>query len=589
MTDLLVDGTNAVTSALLGLARARSDNDVLEALDETAEAIVAADLTHRFIGFADQLRTINFDHHPWAALPAGVALCPTAPEQGRRVLERAITDFEALGDDRGLGLACFVLGNEELAWGRVREADELWQRAHALLDGTTPADGLALAHRALAAYMDGQLLGAFRLAEEALHAARMQRNVRAEATAAVYVGFLCWWVGDFAGLHRAMESADVALAAIEDPLDRYELPLAILGHAVIAVARGALTEGDALFDTAIDVATSMENAWYVAILRTIRAELLARVDLTRALADAQAALKHFRDAGETWWSYWALLSLAVVQREAGLLHAARNAIDEVLASDLNAFERGRALLAAGEIAAAAGERDRAARELSAAVEALAAVGADFWAARAEVALAGIDTKRTAYLLRSATRRAGTNHADLGWRRVLRGSATVHIQVLGSPEVRINGLVAGIHTELDLKAVCVLTVAGPSGMHAAQLAETLWPGTDASEVSHRLDVLLSGIRQKMLPAARLIRKRGVVSLDVDDDECDLRTLMAEGQAALRAGSTRSSDEVERISRGLAVPVCGGGIDEWVVDQQQQVDALRSAFEQRFAAPARPTTP
>ena len=366
----------------------------------THAAIVAVDLNHRLLGFADRFGPIDFADHPWAALPAGVVLCATAPERGRQVLERAIVDFEAAGDERGLGLACFVLGNEELAWGRVREADELWCRAHVLLDGETPADGLALAHRALAAYQQGQLLGAFRLAEEALHAARMQNNVRAEATAAVYVGFLCWWVGNFTALERAMDIADAALEAIDDPLDRYELPLAILGRAVVAAARGDDAEADDQFAGRYEVASSMDNTWYVAILRTLRAELLARVDVGRSVADAQAALQYFRETGETWWSNWALLALAVVQRESGLLYAARSAIDTVLDADLNPFERGRALLSAGEIAAASGDHERAVRELTSAVDALADVGADFWAARAEVALAGIDTGRTAYLLRA---------------------------------------------------------------------------------------------------------------------------------------------------------------------------------------------
>ena len=266
------------------------------------------------------------------------------------MLAQAVREFEKLGDDRGLGLACFVLGNEELSSGRVREADLLGRAAHGA-PGRFHAGGRPRARAPrLAAYMEGQLVAGFRLAEEALHTARLQANVRAEATAAVYVGFLCWWVGNFTALEHAMDIADAALAAIEDPLNRYELPLAILGRAVVAAARGQHVEADAHFEHAMDEARSMDNTWYLAILSSLRAEPTASFNPIRSVADAQPPLDYFRDTGEMWWVNWSLQALAVAQRDAGLFHAARSAIDTVLASDLNPFERGRALLSAGEIA-----------------------------------------------------------------------------------------------------------------------------------------------------------------------------------------------------------------------------------------------
>ena len=84
---------------------------------------------------------------------------------------------------------------------------------------------------------------------------------------------------------------------------------------------------------------------------------------------------------------------------------------------------------------------------------------------------------------------------------------LEIRLLGPPEVRIDGRTIKFRTEGELKAVCVLAATGPGGLHTAQLADILWPDSEPGDVSHRMDVLLSGVRQSLLPTTRLTRRRG----------------------------------------------------------------------------------
>ena len=70
----------------------------------------------------------------------------------------------------------------------------------------------------------------------------------------------------------------------------------------------------------------------------------------------------------------------------------------------------------------------------------------------------------------------------------------------------------------------------------------------------------------------------MSVDLDDDECDLRAATAAAHRILQQDAA-DPDDVRRVVGTLSVPVCGGGVDEWVVETQQQVDALRSALERR----------
>ena len=85
-----------VDEVLDELATAPDDDDaILDVLDRGAEALVSHDLVHRLVPCAARLRDIDYSRHPWAALPAGTAICAIDRDLGRRVLATARETFAA--------------------------------------------------------------------------------------------------------------------------------------------------------------------------------------------------------------------------------------------------------------------------------------------------------------------------------------------------------------------------------------------------------------------------------------------------------------------------------------------------------------
>jgi hypothetical protein len=348
-----------------------------------------------------------------------------------------------------------------------------------------------------------------------------------------------------------------------ESLDRYEEPLAHLALGAVEYLRGHVDKGEVSFAAALDTADRMRNEWYRAIVLTARAEVSSTVDPPRALRDARAALDYYERVGEEWWAHWALEAYVVAQRENGDLNASVAAARELLHRVDNPLERGRALLEfATSLARLGGHDDAVSESLAAASELLEGAGARYLAARAQLQLASVRKGRAAYLVRDARRRAGSDADDPAWRRLLNG-APMRVRLLGIPVVRVDGIDIRLRTRHELEALAMLALAGDGGCSAERMCDALWPEANRDQSSHRLDGLLSTLRQALLPATRLERAHGVVRLDLDDHECDVRAAIA----ALAVDARREDAITE-----LTLPLLGGSNREWVVDQQRQIDAL-----------------
>jgi tetratricopeptide (TPR) repeat protein len=573
-------GARAERALRTELTEASTDGERIAALEAWAGPIVAVDLAHRLVPFAATLEDLDLDGHPWAGLLAGVAICSIDHGRGMAILHQALGELEAAEDDDGVGYACLMLGNEELAKGNIAVANQLWLRARELLGPENPADLIAAAHSALAAYQGGDLMGAIAQAEAALLKARIADNAHAEGIACVYLAFFSWWTGDFAGVGHAARDAEAALGRIPDENNRYELPLVAAARGAVAGLRGHHAELEAEFLQGLREARGMHNDWYEAILLTMRAELASPWDPPRSVDDAQRALRYFRETGESWWSNWALQALAIAQRESGQDQASSAAVDRLLADTLNPLERGRALLIRGDTLARAGELPAATIAYAEALAALEPLGAHFWTARAETGLAATDSRRAAYWHRAAIRRAGAHINDPAWQRNLRGEATFRVEILGTPRVIVNGTPVRFPTVAALNAVARLAIAHPSGVHAETLAEDLWPGCSPDRTTHRLDNLLSQIRNTIRPASRLRRNGGLIQLSLDVDECDYLAASARAREILR-DPTAPTDlaEVEQLRELLGRPLAGGGYADWTLETQSQMDTLQARLAAR----------
>ena len=164
---------------------------------------------------------------------------------------------------------------------------------------------------------------------------------------------------------------------------------------------------------------------------------------------------------------------------------------------------------------------------------------------------------------------GANADDPAWKRLLRG-ASVRIAVLGAARVEVEGRVVSFAPRHELEALAALALAGTDGLSTERLCEMLWPGCGPAASRHRLDVLVSSLRHNLMPATRLARGNGVLQLDIDEADA---TSCAPWQRANGSRGPLGS------GRGCVhrVGVCrlGGANEDWVIDEQQQLDELRTA--------------
>ena len=565
-----------IASIISALGSAVTSDDVVRILDDSAKSIVAHDLAHRLIPAAAKFADVDFGAHPWAALPAAIALVQFDRPRGWAVLGAARATFERNDDREGCGWACFVEGLESLGEGDLLRADTCWANSIEALGESHLLVRFSALHRSLGAYERGDLDGAVRLAEYSLHRARRDRDSRMIAAAATELAFFRFWKGDFPAVMRAADAAEHAFAEIGDPLDRYEEPLMWAARSAVAYVRGDYTDGDDLIDRGLDAADAMRNAWYRAILLTLRADLSASWNPLRSIDDARAALGYYDEIGEQWWSRWALQALVIAQRENGDVAAALAGAAALLGWVSNPLERGRAMLERGLTEIAVGDKAAAKGSLVEALDLLDSGGARWHAARAVIGLSHADPQRGEYLVRTARSRAGADANEIGWRRMLRG-ASFELRLLGRADMTVSGQLVEIRGRTTAEAMCLLVDAGAAGLRVETLCEALWPGVDLERARNRCNVLIASIRREIQPAVRIIRKQGRIIFDLDEGECDLLKARAVAQAAIRSGVPVADEEWARAA--LEMPVIGGSTNDSVLEIQYEMDALAARLATR----------
>jgi tetratricopeptide (TPR) repeat protein len=191
-----VGGGTAVEDALAALRTGASDAEVLDLVQAACVEFVSEDVIHRLVPHAARLAALDYEGHPWAALPAGVAVCAIDRPLGRSILRSGRERLEAL-EARSAALAWFLEGLQDMGEGNLDGATAWWNQAHASLDPSLTATRLTLAHLALGAYERGSLDEAIVLAQEALWTAEQVGDSRTESLAAIYLGFFHLYTGRF--------------------------------------------------------------------------------------------------------------------------------------------------------------------------------------------------------------------------------------------------------------------------------------------------------------------------------------------------------------------------------------------------------
>lgn len=393
------------------------DTPLLALLEESAPALIETDLIHRLVPYARRLRELDYEGHPWAGLVGGVALCAIDRPRGRAVMRRARETFEPTDDRLGYGYACFLEGLEDIGEGQIASANEWWRQSRELLQGEGPVEGMALAHLALGAYGDGNLRRAEHLAGESLTSARARGDDRVIGIACMYLAFVRIHMGEFAAADAAIAEGIAGLERIPDPANRYELPMLLATKGCVAAMRGAEETAEQVWNEAIDSSARVENRWYDAITRVVRADCTSRTNPRRAVEDTRCALDYFSWAGEEWWVHWARTALIAGHRSSGALATAAELSRRLLGAALTPLERGRALAAYGETLLYLDDPSAIA-VLDEGISELDRAGGNYWAARAETLLAMFEPSRRSALTASIRMRAGDAIDDPAWSALL---------------------------------------------------------------------------------------------------------------------------------------------------------------------------
>ncbi len=288
-------------------------------------------------------------------------------------------------------------GNVLLGLGDVAGAARAWKRAADLDPTTDLVEDMSLANLAYASYgTTGDVDEALHLALAAVNSARERNHGRGEGLALVYAAYLQIMAGRFAEADDALAGADEAFTrAGQSGGPPYEWPLAHAGIGALAGLRGQAGPADISFLRGILLARQLENPWYEAIVRTLRADHTMHHDTRRAHADCRWAQHEFENVSDTWWGTIVLRVRADVALVSGEVEASLKLALGALDRLENPVERGRCLVSLSRALLAHGDQQAGAERADEAVRTLEPTGAAFLLCEALLVLADCDPLRRA--------------------------------------------------------------------------------------------------------------------------------------------------------------------------------------------------
>lgn len=550
------------------------DEELLTALEAIARHLTDNDLVHRLVPIAARLQQLCFDQHPWAALPAGVAICAIDRPLGRRILGEGRRSFEEDGPDLAVGYAYFLEGLQDLGEGNLASAQRWWKRAHPLL-GAGVASRLTSTHLALSMFFGGDVGRAVVLGEEALWAAEHMNDVRSEAVACMDLAMFHLATGRMSAVERHLRRGIAALNRLE-PSDRYEMPVMLVLDAVLHTMRDERIVAEQRYVEALADAVERGNRWFEAIAYAVRAEWTATWNPQRAVEDSRRALEYLDSIAEQLWSRTARIAYAIAHLHSGNLSAGRAACETLAGLDLNDLDRGRALLVEAQLAHRLQDATATATA-QIGVDLLSKAGANYWAAQGDMVLASIDTRRREFHRRRAASRAGADRRDPAWASVLRGNGTIVVRILGKSDVVVNGVKVKFSTRADLELIAMLALS-PHGIDRSVIGDRLWPADDPAKVAHRVDNLVSAVGRQLTPTTRLVRECGGVHLDLVPGECDVRDAVNSGRNMLITDHQLvDKPTVSELAHVLRQPILNGRVAPWILLAQEELSELANRLE------------
>ena len=522
-----------------------------EALDREARTMVVESRAETLLPLLHHLITLDLSDLPFAQLLVALVANADVPKRTQltfAMLDEATATFSARPDADGEAIAAWVRGNVLLGLGDVAGAARAWKRAADLDPTTDLVEDMSLANLAYASYgVSGNVDEALHLAAAAVGSARARDHGRGEGLALVYTAYLQIMSGRFAQAEEALATAAEAFGrANQDDGPPYEWPLVYAGIGALAGLRGLPEQADTEFLRGVLLARHLENPWYEAIVRTLRADHTMHFDSRRAHVDCRWALHEFEDVTDRWWGTIVLRVRADAALAAGEVEASRQLALGALERLENPVERGRCLVSLSRALLASDDQNGAAQRADEAVRSLEPTGASFLLCEALLLLADCDPLRAPDAIERA-RELSTD--DTAYARLWAARPNLRTQVLGRAVVCVGSVPVRFRTTRAELLVLMLTVAGGRAIDAGQVAAALWPEGAGTKVASNLSTATYDARQALGSEAwRLHRRGSQLWLDLDGAFVDLDDAMRRARGSAGNGTTTpSDDEIEQDRR------------------------------------------
>jgi len=479
------------------------DDDRLSALDTIREKLLTEDLRGR----------------PKARLLTALLLARHEKSDPRvdRLTRAAWRNFQRSHDREGMALAAYVQGRIADTRGDLGSAADWWSRSLEVSGERAPLRERGLLETGVRAWGHGDLQTAHRLGDESLDLARTRGNAEGETQANALLAMLAMHEGEF---DKAEEIVSATLASLVDESVSAS-GLLYCVQAAIAAHRGHQAAAQEHFDEALRVADRNGDTDLRGLVLAMRAELCVNRRIEDRLREAWAASGLLAGA-LPWWRRMAVRAVAEVSALHGDREASDEAIESLLAEDIDGVERGRALLAKAVNRLRFGDGDPL-PYLEQSYGVFEGAGARYWAARVAIETSAVDVDNTA-LWRD--RAAALSNGDIAFVRLLRTGRRLELDDVDGGRVLVDGEPVQFLTHHAELAVYLLALAGRAGMDRAELATRLWPDASPSRQRPRMRTCLWQIRRALGEEHWRLRSDGTRAFfEVDEDGFDRAAIAA----------------------------------------------------------------
>jgi tetratricopeptide (TPR) repeat protein len=524
---------------------------IADAVARVARPMVLDSRAESLLPSLPELRTLvvdgAFDDRPDAQLLVAVVANNDTPKDLGLIndlVSKALARFVDRDEADGQAVAWWVRGNLQMALGDLAAASRAWRRAADLDPTADLVEGLALANLAYGSFCEtGDVEESLALALDCASSSLDRADGRAAGLALVYAAYFQILAGRFEQAEHELVAAEAAFAS--EPTSPYEWPLAHAAQGALAAIRGQVTEADACFERGLRLAREVDNRWYEAIVRTLRADHTVQFDSRRAHVDARWARRVFEEVGDTWFATIARRVRAEAALVSGEVEAAQLLAEGLIDHLSNPVERGRCLIVMARARLKAGDRDDAAQRADQAIRALEPTGATYLLVTALLLLAESDPMRAPDAIERAR---GLTTPDTAYIRLWDTRPNLRVHVLGRQTVHVGDELVEFRTTKAEQLVLLLAIAGGRGIDNERVGHALWPDGDPGKMPSNLSSAAYDARQGLGPEAwRLHRASSQFWLDLDGAFVDLDDAMrrvrhATSDAERRAALADLSQEI-----------------------------------------------